>query len=79
MTSRFLLSSLKIEAICSSETSVDNGIHGAIFQKMVLFITNAVRTSDPETHFNFRLSLHSVTIISLIQEIVSNLSFVCSL
>jgi hypothetical protein len=31
---------LKIEAICSSETSVD-------FQRIVLFIPTVVRTSDP--------------------------------
>jgi hypothetical protein len=28
---------LKMEAICSSETSVDNGLHGVISQKMVLY------------------------------------------
>jgi hypothetical protein len=28
---------LKMEAVCSSETSVDNGLHGVISQKMALF------------------------------------------
>jgi hypothetical protein len=50
--SRFLLASfistLKIEATCSSETSVTfNELHSVISQKMELFITTAVRTSDP--------------------------------
>jgi hypothetical protein len=37
-----------MEAICSSEMSVDfNGLHGVISQKMVLFITTAVRASNP--------------------------------
>jgi hypothetical protein len=36
-----------MDAICSSETSVDlNGLHGVISQKMTLFITTAVRTSN---------------------------------
>jgi hypothetical protein len=44
---QLIFSTLKMEAICSSETSVDNGIHGVISQKMELFITTAVRTSNP--------------------------------
>jgi hypothetical protein len=44
-------STLKMKAICSSETFVDNELHGVIFQKMVLFITTAVKTSN-STHLN---------------------------
>jgi hypothetical protein len=37
-----------MEAICSSETSVDfNGLHGVISQKIELLITTALRTSNP--------------------------------
>jgi hypothetical protein len=40
-------STLKMEATCFSETSVDfQGLHGVIFQKIELFITTAVRTSN---------------------------------
>jgi hypothetical protein len=39
-------STLKMEALCSSETSVDNGLYVDISQKMVLFIITAVRTSN---------------------------------
>jgi hypothetical protein len=35
-----------MEAICSSETSVDNGLHGVISQKIVLFITTSVKNSN---------------------------------
>jgi hypothetical protein len=49
-----------MEAICSSKTSVDSGLHGVIFQKMVLFIIIAVRTSNPtnviKLEFSWRLS-----------------------
>jgi hypothetical protein len=38
---------MEMEAICSSETLVDNGLHGVISQKMVVFITTAVKTSNP--------------------------------
>jgi hypothetical protein len=39
---------LKIEAVYFSQMSVDfNGLHGFIFQKINLFITTAVRASDP--------------------------------
>jgi hypothetical protein len=44
---------LKTEAICSSETSVDSGLHGVIFKKMIFFITTAVRTSNPTIVFSF--------------------------
>jgi hypothetical protein len=41
-------STLKMEAICSCETSLTfNGLHGVISQKMVFFITATVRTSNP--------------------------------
>jgi hypothetical protein len=41
---------LNMEATCSSETSVDfHGLHGVISQKMELFITTAMKTSDPTT------------------------------
>jgi hypothetical protein len=37
-----------MEAICSSETLVDfNGLLSVISQKVLLFITTAVRTSNP--------------------------------
>jgi hypothetical protein len=37
-----------MEVICSSETSVAfNGLRSVISQKIILFITTAVRTSDP--------------------------------
>jgi hypothetical protein len=40
-------STLKMEAIYSSETSVDfNGLHGVTSQKIKLIITTAVRTSN---------------------------------
>jgi hypothetical protein len=46
--------SLKMKATSSSETWVDfNGLHGVISQKIELFITTAVRTSDA-TIFFFR-------------------------
>jgi hypothetical protein len=36
-------------AICFSERSVDfTGIHGVITQKIELFVTSAVRTSNPK-------------------------------
>jgi hypothetical protein len=35
---RLIFSSLKMKAICSPETSVDNGLHGFISQKTVLFM-----------------------------------------
>jgi hypothetical protein len=42
-----------MEAICSSEMSVDKGLHGIVSQKMALFITTAVRTSNPtNSHLN---------------------------
>jgi hypothetical protein len=52
MLSRWFLSQLifstpKMDAICFSETSVDNVLHRVISQKMVLFITTAVRASNP--------------------------------
>jgi hypothetical protein len=38
-------STMKMEPICSSESSVDfNGLHGVISQKIELFITTALRT-----------------------------------
>jgi hypothetical protein len=46
-------SNLKMEGICSCETSLTfNGLYGVISQKMVLFITAAVRTSNP-TYLSF--------------------------
>jgi hypothetical protein len=37
-----------MEAISSSETSgATYGLHGVISQKMILFITTAVKTSNP--------------------------------
>jgi hypothetical protein len=36
-----------MEAIGSSETSVATQLHGVISQKMILFITTAVKTSNP--------------------------------
>jgi hypothetical protein len=40
-------STLTMEAICSSETSVQlNRLHGVTSQKMILFITTAVKTSN---------------------------------
>jgi hypothetical protein len=41
----------KMEATCSSKASVDSGLHGVICHKTVLFITTAVRTSDPTVLF----------------------------
>jgi hypothetical protein len=39
---------LKMEAICFSESSAElDGLHGVISQKMILFITTAVKTSNP--------------------------------
>jgi hypothetical protein len=35
----------------SSETSASNGLHGIISKKIELFITTAVRTSDPARNF----------------------------
>jgi hypothetical protein len=41
-------STLKMEAICSSEIrSIFNELHCVIFQNIELFITIAVRTSNP--------------------------------
>jgi hypothetical protein len=45
--SKLIFSTLKMDAIWSSETSVDNGLHGVIYQKMVLFVITAMRTSNP--------------------------------
>jgi hypothetical protein len=40
--------SKKAEGVCSSETSLKlDGLHGVIYQKMILFITTAVKTSNP--------------------------------
>jgi hypothetical protein len=44
---QLIFSTLKMEAICSFETSVDNVLNGVISQKLVLFITTAVSTSKP--------------------------------
>jgi hypothetical protein len=45
-----------MEAICSSETSVDNGLHGVISQKMVLFkeilLMEAVCYSETSVNFS---------------------------
>jgi hypothetical protein len=38
---------LKMEAIYFFESSVDSVLQGVISQKMVLFITTAVKTSNP--------------------------------
>jgi hypothetical protein len=43
-----------------SETSVDNGLHGVISRKMVLFITTAVRTSNPTIWILIEILLSSV-------------------
>jgi hypothetical protein len=42
-------STLMMEAICSSETSVDfqNGLHVVISRKIVIFVINVVRTLNP--------------------------------
>jgi hypothetical protein len=57
VASRAYSSTLKMEAICSSETSVDvNGLHGVISQKIVLFITTAVRTSHSTITYIFAKS-----------------------
>jgi hypothetical protein len=41
-------STLKIEATCSSKTSINfSALRGVIFEKMKLFITSAARTSHP--------------------------------
>jgi hypothetical protein len=45
-------STLKMKAICSSETSVDTQRTTHIYQKMVLFITTAVRTSSATKGFS---------------------------
>jgi hypothetical protein len=51
VASRAYYSTLKMEAACSSGTSVTfNGLHGDISQKIELFITTAVETSNPTTH-----------------------------
>jgi hypothetical protein len=40
-------STLKMKAICSSEKLVETqGLHGIISQKIILFITTAVKTSN---------------------------------
>jgi hypothetical protein len=46
-----IYSTPKMEAICSSETSVDTQRTTRIFQKMILFITTAVKTSNPTTSY----------------------------
>jgi hypothetical protein len=38
-------STLKMEALCSSETSVDDGLHGVISQKMILFDSHSAKCS----------------------------------
>jgi hypothetical protein len=44
-------STLKMEATYSSETSIDfQDVHGVISQKIDLFLTTAVRTSNPIYH-----------------------------
>jgi hypothetical protein len=35
-------STLKMEVTCSTEASVDNGLHGIISQKMELFLSSSV-------------------------------------
>jgi hypothetical protein len=41
-------SALKMETMCSPQTSVDfNGLHGILSQKIDLSITTTVRTSNP--------------------------------
>jgi hypothetical protein len=46
-----------MEAICSSETLVGfNGLQGVISQKIVLFITTAVRTSNLTLAVKFVIS-----------------------
>jgi hypothetical protein len=46
-----IFSAMKMETKCSSETPVDNGLHGIISQKMVLFITTGEKTSNPKVRF----------------------------
>jgi hypothetical protein len=53
---------MPVQAVCSSETSVDfNGLHGVISQKLELFITAAVRTSNPT-------SMHTYTALKCVIE-----------
>jgi hypothetical protein len=56
-------STLKMEAICYSEVSLDI-LHGSISQKIVLFITTAVRTSNPTKSSCLRYYLHNFVFIS---------------
>jgi hypothetical protein len=44
---------MKMEATCSSETSVDlNSLNGVISQKIKIFMTNAVRTSSSTEQYD---------------------------
>jgi hypothetical protein len=51
-------STLKMEAICSSETSVHTNLHGATSQKTVYFTVTAVKTSNLTRIYNLRLLLY---------------------
>jgi hypothetical protein len=43
-------SQTKMEETCSSESQlIFNGLYGVISEKIILFITTAVRTSNPTT------------------------------
>jgi hypothetical protein len=65
LTCWFLLkfsSTLKMEAICSSERRLHlNRLHGVTSQKMILFITTAVKTSNP----TYSVTLLHLTICTL--------------
>jgi hypothetical protein len=59
---KLISSTLKMEAICSSERLLTlNGLHGVISQKMILFITTAVKTSDPAYLKFLHKSIHFQT------------------
>jgi hypothetical protein len=61
-------STLKMEAISSSETSVEtqNGLHGVISQKMIILKTTAVKTSNPTVRDLLNSRLHRENHIGVI-------------
>jgi hypothetical protein len=44
------------EAVCSTESSVFNGLHGVTSQKTELLITATVRNSNPTLNFSSEVS-----------------------
>jgi hypothetical protein len=67
-------STLKMEAICSSETSTFNGPHCIVSQNIELFLTTAVRNSNPTKYVSVQLGM--LIILSVVSYRCATWSFI---